>query len=166
MARSWFGGAVAVGVLASGLAGAPGVARADPVPGFDLDPVKLTARMDECLAFTSPKDAVLMAWINLRTGEQRTWRCTSLRHMLRVDGSDGVPHDPFVNVADFMRCVDHVVSFGFPRPSKDPGKIDLIRQYRGTSSRAIVAVNEFTGDIATIYTQPEIDDWTSCATAL
>jgi hypothetical protein len=29
-----------------------------------------------------------------------------------------------------------------------------------------VAVNEFTGDIATIYTQPEIDDWTSCATAL
>jgi hypothetical protein len=136
------------------------------VPGFDLDPVKLTERMDECLAFTGPKDAVLMAWINLRTGEQRTWRCTSLRHMMRYDGSDGVPHDPHVNVADFMRCVDEVVSYGFPRPSKDPGNLDLIKQYNGTSSRAIVAVNEVTGDIATIYTQPQVDDWTGCASAL
>jgi hypothetical protein len=164
MGRSTLGWAVALGIVA--IVFAPGAAQADPVPGFDLDPVKLTARMDECLAFTGPRDAVLMAWINLRTGEERTWRCTSLRHMMRADGSDGVPHDPFVNVADFLRCVDHVVSYGFPRPSKDPGNIDLIKQYRGTSSRAIVAVNESTGDIATIYTQPEIDDWTGCATAL
>ena len=64
-----------------------------------------------------------------------------------------------------MRCVDQVVSYGFPRPSKDPGNIDLIKQYRGTNSRAIVAVKESTGDIATIHTQPEIDDWAGCAAA-
>jgi hypothetical protein len=165
MDRSRFTWVVALGV-ALGLAGAPGVAQADPVPGFDLDPVKLTARMDACLAFTGPKDAVLMAWINLRTGDQRTWRCTSLRHMMRYDGSEGEAHDPYANVADFMRCVDEVVSYGFPRPSKDPGNLDLIKQYNGTSSRAIVAVNEATGDIATVYTEPRVDDWTGCATAL
>jgi len=27
-------------------------------------------------------------------------------------------------------------------------------------------VNESTGDIATIYTQPQVDDWTGCASAL
>jgi hypothetical protein len=36
----------------------------------------------------------------------------------------------------------------------------------GLRRRAIVAVNEATGDIATIYTEPRADDWTGCATAL
>jgi hypothetical protein len=87
---------------------------------------------------------------------------------VRLDGSAGEAHDPFVDVADFMRCVDRVVSYGFPRPGgiKNPGNVALIKQYDGTSSRAIVAVNEATGDIVTIYTEPRPDDWTRCAHAL
>jgi hypothetical protein len=122
--------------------------------------------MENCLSYQGGKDDVLMGWVNLRSGEQRLWRCSSLRHMMRYDGTDGAAHDPFVNVADFMRCADQVVSYGFPRPSKDPGNITLIKQYNGTSSRAIVAVNESTGDIATIYTEPGPDEWTACANAL
>lgn len=72
----------------------PAPASADPVPGFDFDPVTLEQRMDDCLALQSPPDAVLMAWINVRTAQQRTWGCSSLRHMMRYDGSDGPPHDP------------------------------------------------------------------------
>jgi len=59
MGRSRLGWAMALGAAA--VAWAPGVAQADAVPGFDLDPVELSARMDECLAFTGPKDAVLIA---------------------------------------------------------------------------------------------------------
>jgi hypothetical protein len=33
-------------------------------------------------------------------------------------------------------------------------------------SARIVAVNEVTGDIATVCTDPQLDDWTGCATAL
>jgi|SRR3954447_10061236 hypothetical protein len=43
MGRSRFGWTQALGIV--GVVSAPGAARADPVPGFDLDPVKLTARM-------------------------------------------------------------------------------------------------------------------------
>lgn len=50
--------------------------------------------------------------------------------------------------------------------AKNPRNIDLIKQYDGTRSRAIVAVNESTGDIATIYTEPRPDDWSGCANAL
>jgi hypothetical protein len=50
MGRSRFGWATVLCVVAKVVA--PGFARADPVPGFDLDPVQLTARMHECLAFT------------------------------------------------------------------------------------------------------------------
>jgi hypothetical protein len=53
----------------------PVPASADPVPGFDLDPAALEQRMDDCLSFHSPPDAVLMAWNNVRTAQQRTWRC-------------------------------------------------------------------------------------------
>ena len=143
-------------------------AVADPLPGFDFDPDRLAERMDSCLDFRSAKEDVLMGWVKLSTGERRTWRCSSLRHMMRYDGSPGQAHDPSVDVADFMRCVDEVVSYGFPRPggTKNPGNITLIKQYNGTSSRAIVAVNESTGDIATIYTEPRPDDWTGCAHAL
>lgn len=83
-------------------------------------------------------------------------------------GSPGQAHDPSVDVADFMRCVDQVVSYGFPRPGgiKNPGNITFIKQYNGTSNRAIVAVNESTGDIATICTEPRPDDWSGCAHAL
>jgi|tagenome__1003787_1003787.scaffolds.fasta_scaffold19858001_2 hypothetical protein len=159
-----------VGGLIAAVAAAvaiPAPASADPLPGFEFDPVALEQRMDDCLALQSPPDAVLMAWINLRTAQQRTWRCSSLRHMMRYDGSDGPPHDPSVNLPDFMRCVDEVVSFGFPRKNPlVPSNVALIKQYNGTSSTAIVAINDLTGDIATIYTLPRADDWTGCAEAL
>ena len=161
--RMGVGGLIAAIVVAM----VPVPASADPLPGFEFDPVALEQRMDDCLAFQSPPDAVLMAWINLRTAEQRTWRCSSLRHMLRYDGSDGPPHDPYVNLPDFMRCVDEVVSYGFPRKNVAvPANVALIKQYNGTSSQAIVAINNLTGDIATIHTQPRVDDWTGCAQAL
>lgn len=63
-----------------------------------------------------------------------------------------------------MRCVDQVVSYGFPRKG-DPGNTRLIYQYDGTSNRAEVVVNDATGDIATIYTSVS-NDWTGCASAL
>lgn len=145
----------------------PDVADADPLPGFDLDPGQLTVRMEDCLAYRSEKDAVLMGWVKVNTGEQRRWRCSSLRHMMRHDGSPGDAHDPFVDVASFVRCVDRVVSYGFPRTlPKHPANVSLIKQYNGTSSRAIVAVNEATGDVVTIYTEPRPDDWAGCAHAL
>ena len=97
---------VAVGLVVA----SADVVRAAPLPGFDFDPSQLTARMDGCLAFQMNKDDILMGWVKLSTGERRTWRCSSLRHMLRCDGSGDVAHDPFVNVADFMRCTDRVVS--------------------------------------------------------
>jgi hypothetical protein len=159
-----------VGGLIAAVAAAvaiPAPASADPLPGFEFDPVALEQRMDDCLVMQSAPDAVLMAWISLRTAQQRTWRCRSLRHMMRYDGSEGPPHDPRVNLPDFMRCVDEVVSYGFPRPNPGaPQNVALIKQYDGTGSEAIVAINDLTGDIVTIYTAPRADDWTGCAQAL
>lgn len=140
----------------------PSVASADPAPGFDFDPIALEQRMDACLAYEVPPARILMGWINMRTGEQRQWRCSSLRHMMRHDEPERPVHNPFADVPAFMRCVDEVVSYGFPRKSKKPGNIVLIKQYNGTSSRALVALNEATGDIATIYTEPRPDDWVGC----
>jgi hypothetical protein len=56
---------------------------------------------------------ILMGWLNVRTGDQRQWRCSSPRHML-LDDEDRPAHDPYENIPDFMRCVDKVVSYGFP----------------------------------------------------
>jgi hypothetical protein len=159
-----------VGVLIATVSAAvaiPAPASADPLPGFEFDPVALEQRMDDCLSLQSPRDAVLMAWVNVRTAQQRTWRCSSLRHMMRYDGSEGPPHDPRVNLPDFMRCVDEVVSYGFPRPNPVVAKnVALIKQYDGTDSEALVTINDLTGDIVTVYTSPRADDWTGCAQAL
>lgn len=137
-------------------------AAADPLPGFEFDPVALEQRMDACLSYESPPNAILMGWVNLRTAQQRIWRCSSLRHMMRHDDPDREVHDPYVDIPNFMRCADEVISYGFPRKSRAPGNIALIKQYNGTSSQAIVAINELTGDIATIYTEPAADDWAGC----
>ena len=151
--------ATVLGVLGAASAGA------DPLPGFDLDPVQLEARMDACMAYRVGEQDVLMGWWNLRTGEQRHWRCSSLRHMLLdYHGPDG-PHDPHVDVAAFMRCADKVVSYGFPRPGA-PGNTVLHYQYNGTSKSALVVVNDVSGDIVTIYTPGNPNDWTGCANGL
>jgi len=81
-----------------------------------------------------------------------------------LDVDDRPPHDPYVNIPDFMACADKVVSYGFPRPG-DPGNTRLIYQYNGTSNQASVVVNDATGDIATIYTSVG-NDWTGCANGL
>ncbi|WP_214406991.1 hypothetical protein [Pseudonocardia lacus] len=144
-----------------------GAASADPAPGFEFDPVALEQRLDDCLSYVSAPDAILMGWINLRNGQQRQWRCSSLRHMMRHDEPERPVHDPFVGLGDFMRCVDEVVSYGFPRKNTGvPWNVALIKQYQGTSSRAIVTVNELTGDIVTIYTEPRPDDWAGCVAPL
>jgi hypothetical protein len=148
------------GVLGTASAGA------DPLPGFQFDPVKLEADMDACLAYQLPEDYVLMGWQNVRTAEQRRWRCSSLRHMYfdRDDRDEQNAHDPYVNVLDFMKCVDKVVSYGFPRPGTG-GNITLNYQYDGTKQLATVGVNPATGDVVTIYTRTP-DDWTGCANGL
>lgn len=156
--RSLVAGAAAA-VLA---AATPLPAAADPLPGFEFDPVALEQRMQACLSYQSTPDAILMGWINLRTAERRLWRCSSLRHMMRHDDPDRQVHNPFVDVPNFMRCVDEVVSYGFPRKSREPGNIVLTKQFNGTNSQALVVVNELTGDIATIYTAPTPDDWAGC----
>ncbi|SDP95963.1 hypothetical protein SAMN04487905_1192 [Actinopolyspora xinjiangensis] len=69
-------------------------------------------------------------------------------------------HDPYVDVYSFMHCADRVVSYGFPRPG-DPGNTRYIVQYHGTDRRGDVVVNDATGDIATIYTEPN-NDWREC----
>lgn len=135
-------------------------AHADPAPGFDFDPAKLQARMDDCLEYAVNDAFVLMGWRNISTGETRQWRCSSLRHMMRDPRPSG-PHDPYVDINDFMRCADRVVSYGFPRPG-DPGNTRYITQYHGTQRRGNVVVNDATGDIVTIYTEPN-NDWTECA---
>jgi hypothetical protein len=107
----------------------PATARADPLPGYDLDPVKLEQRMDDCLAGDVDDKYLLMGWINLRSGEQNRWYCWSLKHMyLRAAG--GSVHDPFVDVGAFMRCADRTVSYGAPHQG-DPGNKNLIYQYLG-----------------------------------
>lgn len=138
-------------------------AGADPAPGFTFDPVALEEKMDACMAYEVGPQEVLMGWVNVRTGETRHWRCSSLRHMLLHD-QDRPAHDPYVNIPDFMTCTDKVVSYGFPRAG-DPGNTQLIYQYNGTSNRATVVVNDSTGDIVTIYTS-QSNDWTGCANGL
>ena len=162
------GARAAVLVLVLGiLFGTPDPARAAPEPGRSFDAVRLTSLMEECLSYRVGRDEILMGWRKEGTGEVRHWRCSSLRHMFRQDGSSGPIHDPFVDVPAFMRCVDRVVGYGFPRRLvKHPNNITLIKQYNGTSSRAIVAANELTGDIVTVYTEPRADDWSGCAHAL
>ncbi|SDC97391.1 hypothetical protein [Actinokineospora iranica] len=152
---------IAAGAAVAALAVTTGpAASADPAPGFDFDPAKLDARMDDCMAYAVDEQFLLMGWINVSTGETRQWRCSSLRHML-LDPRPSGPHDPNVHVNDFMRCADRVVSYGFPRPG-DPGNTRYILQYRGTERRGNVVVNDANSDIATIYTEPN-NDWTECA---
>ncbi|MGH4026566.1 MAG: hypothetical protein ACRDRV_18480 [Pseudonocardiaceae bacterium] len=138
-------------------------AGADPAPGYDFDPAKLEAKMDACMEYRVGEQEILIGWMNVRNGDVRQWRCSSLRHML-LDTDDRPPHDPYVNIPDFIRCADKVVSYGFPRPG-DPGNTRLIYQYNGTSNQAYVIVNDVTGDIASIYTSVS-NDWTGCANGL
>ena len=146
-----------------GLLGAAPVA-ADPLPGFDLDPVALEARMNDCLAHAVGEQEVLMGWRSLRDGKERNWRCSSLRHMYLDVGPGRPRHDPYADVRSFMICTDEVVSHGFPRPG-DPGKTKLIYQYNGTRDEAIAVINDVTGDIVTIYTTTS-NDWAGCARSL
>jgi hypothetical protein len=162
----WAIGGVLTVVSALLLASTPS-ARADPIPGYDLDPAELARRMTACLERASPKDTVLMGWVSFRTGEYRHWRCSSLIHMIEhtEDRMNNNAHDPFVDVPAFMRCIDELASYGFPRPQRN-GNSALYRQYNGTSSRAVAIVNDATGDIVTIYTEPRDNDWVGCADAL
>ncbi len=154
-------GTVAVALVAVGLA-TP--AAADPIPPFDLDPVKLEARMDACMAHAVGEQEVLMGWVSLRDGRHRQWRCSSLRHMF-WDDEDRERRDPFVDVAAFMRGTDKVVSYGFPRPGKGAGNTNLHYQYNGTRGHAYAIVNDDTGDIVSIYVNPD-NDWIGCANGL
>lgn len=135
-------------------------AAADPLPGFDLSAEKLRERMDDCLAYSIGERDILMGWLHARTGEGRQWRCSSLRHMM-LDGR--VAHDPYTDVAGFMRCVDRVVSYGFVRDASNAAYRQHIFQYHGTKRRAHVVFDENNGDIVTIYTKPD-NDWAECAT--
>lgn len=137
------------------------VATADPAPGFEFDPVALETRMTDCLEYAVDNTFVLMGWVNVRTGETRQWRCSSLKHMM-WDERPGEAHDPFVDVNGFMRCADRVVSYGFPRDAQDPKYTRYILQYQGTARRGNVVVNPVNGDIASIYTEPN-NDWGGCA---
>ena len=136
-------------------------AVADPLPGFDLSPATLQQRMDDCLAGIVDDKFVLMGWVNLQTGQQRRWRCSSLKHMY-VRSGGGTVHDPFSDVVGFMKCLDRIISHGFPRPG-DPGNTRVIYQYRGTAQQAVVVVNDASGDVVTAWTTPAADDWTTCA---
>ncbi|MEJ3652445.1 hypothetical protein WEH80_05525 [Actinomycetes bacterium KLBMP 9759] len=148
------------------LAGLLGQAAAAPAPGFDFDPVKLEWRMDSCISYQASESEILMGWMSFRDGRRRDWRCSSLRHMMfDLDHRDNFQrHDPYVNIPDFIRCVDELVSYGFPRPG-DPGNTKLMKNYNGTSDQAIVVVNNVTGDIVTVYTTRG-NDWSGCANAL
>ena len=55
--------------------------------------------------------------------------------------------------------------YGFPRPG-DAGNTVLNYQYDGTRKRALVVVNDVTGDIVTVYTPGNPNDWTGCAHGL
>lgn len=154
------------GVTAVLLASGSQAACAEPMPGYDLDPAKLAQQMDECLSYQMGENTILLGWMSFRDGRQRQWRCGSLRHMMRHDDPERQPHDPFSNVEDFMKCMDKVVSYGFPEPGNRPENTVMIYQYNGTSSRAIVAMNSASGDIATFYTEPRADDWSGCVHGL
>ena len=51
-----------------------GKASGEPLPGFDLDPAQLQARMDACVSYQVGEQEVLMGWVKRRTGETRHWR--------------------------------------------------------------------------------------------
>jgi hypothetical protein len=104
----------ALGALMLAAVAAAPTATADSMPGFSFYPAKLQDRMDSCMEYQIGPSEILMGWLNVRTGDQRQWRCSSLRHML-LDDEDRPAHDPYENIPDFMRCVDKVVSYGFPR---------------------------------------------------
>lgn len=121
--------------------------------------------MDACMSYQVGEQEILMGWVNLRTGDTRHWRCSSLRHMLLDDRGGLPPHDPYVNIADFMRCADKAVT-GFPDPRRRDGpNVRYVYQYNGTKNQAIGVVNSTTGDVVTIYTT-EGNDWTGCANGL
>ena len=118
------------------------------------------------MTYTVPESEILMGWVHLRTGQTRHWRCSSLRHML-LDVDDRRPpvaHDPYVDPQSFMVCAGKAVA-GFPRRGTGLGNTQYIYQYEGTSRRANVIVNDLTGDIASIFTEPN-DDWSRCAAGL
>ena len=121
--------------------------------------------MDACLAYQVGEQELLFGWRNLTTGEERHWRCSSLRHMMIDQHGRYGPHDPYVDIVAFMRCTDKVVSYGFPRPG-DPGNTVLHYQYSGTAKSALVVVDDTTGDIVTIYTMGSTNDWIGCANGL
>lgn len=153
--------AVLAAACAAGTLAAPSAA-ADPLPGFDLSAEKLRERMDQCIAYAIGEHEVLMGWLHARSGEGRQWRCSSLRHMF-FDDRPGGAHNPYTDVAGFMRCADRTVSFGFVRDASQPAYKRHIYQYRGTDRSAQVVYDENNGDIVTIFTNPE-NDWAECAT--
>ena len=104
-------------------------ASADPLPGYDLDPAELERRMDTCMAMAMPANEIIMGWVSFRTGARRQWRCSSLRHMILDvhDRDEGNAHDPWADIPNFMRCVDEVVSYGFPRRASKPEHTMLIK---------------------------------------
>lgn len=135
-------------------------AGADPLPGYDLDPVVFEQRIHDCLAGVVDDKFLIMGWINLTSGAQHRWYCSSVKHMY-FRASVGSVHDPLVDPQGFMTCVDRTVSYGFPRRG-EPGNTVLNYQYMGTSRIARVVINDATGDVATAYTDPP-DDWSTCA---
>ena len=124
--------------------------------------------MDACMGYAMPPNEIIMGWVSLRTGAHRQWRCWSLRHMmLDVHNRDeGNAHDPWADITNFMRCIDEVVSYGFPRPASDPGNTKLIKQFNGTDNLAIVIVNDANGDIVSAFTKPQDNNWAGCAKPL
>lgn len=158
---------VAASAVAFTLVVAPPVSG-EPIPGTTIDPDELRNRMDRCIEYAVPESELLIGWVNFWSGEVRNWRCSSLRHMLFDDELRNPPvrHDPYVNIPDFVRCAEKAVR-GFPRPASKAGYTNYIYQYSGvTSGRTYMTVNDVTGDVATIYTDPLSNDWTTCATAL
>ncbi len=142
------------------------VAAADPLPGFDLDPVQLAAPMDDCLSFRSGKDEILMGWVRLSTGERRTWRCSSLRHMMRYDGSAGEAHDPYVDVADLRGAP--------PGSSVTVSRGPVAARTRQCRTHQAVQRNRQSGNRRcerghrghrNDLHEPQPDDWTGCAYA-
>ncbi|WP_433784408.1 hypothetical protein ACQPX6_29705 [Actinomycetospora sp. CA-101289] len=110
-------------LLCASLAATP--ARADPLPGFDLDPATLEQRMHDCIGYAVDDKFLLMGWVSFRTGEQRRWYCSSLRHMYIRAGLGNV-HDPFVDVAGFMRRPDGELRLpAARRPGQHPADLPV-----------------------------------------
>lgn len=71
--RRFMGFASTVVVVASLALDLPKTAAADPLPGFDLDPAELGARMTACVAYEVGEQEILMGWVNLRTRTSSDW---------------------------------------------------------------------------------------------